>query len=126
LDREDIFDEVSGTYVFAHEQFELTKGYQRYAMITSHARKINTEVLYDAPYVYNFYILIRHPGSAQGMARRSEVYIKRCKLERGLFPTPYEINLDEYKGCTYDLVPYFETVEVRTNTPQSLEPWDVT
>ena len=37
-----------------------------------------------------------------------------------------EINLDEYKGCTYDLVPYFETVEVRTNTPQSLEPWDVT
>ena len=126
LDKADVFDDVTGTYVFAHEQFELTKVYQRFAMSTNHVRKINQEVLFDAPYVYNFYILIQHPGSAQGMARRSEVYIKRCKLERGLFPTPYEINLDEYKGCTYDLIPYFETVEVRTNKPMNVDAFDVT
>ena len=126
LDKADVFDDVTGTYVFAHEQFELTKSYQRFAMSTNHVRKIKQEVLFDAPYVYNFYIVIQHPGSAQGLARRSEVYIKRCKLERGLFPTPYEINLDEYKGCTYDLIPYFETVEVRTNKPMNVDAFDVT
>jgi len=126
LERSEVFDEVTGTYVFAHEQFELTKGWQRYAMFTNHVRKLNDDILHDDPYVYDFYILIAHPGSAQGMARRSEVYIKCCKLERGLFPTPYEINLDEYKGCTYDLIPYFETVEVRTNKAMNLTQFDVT
>ena len=126
LEKNQVFDNITGTYVYAHEQFELTKDYQRYTLFTPHAREISSDILLEAPYVYNFYILIVHPGSAQGIARRSEVFIKKCKLEKGLYPTPYEINLDEYKGCAYDLIPYFETVEVRTDK-QTMEfkPFDV-
>jgi hypothetical protein len=34
--------------------------------------------------------------------------------------------LDEYKGCTYELIPYFETVEVRTEKPGDYQKFDVT
>ena len=124
LGRNQIFDAVSGTYVYAHEQFELTKGFRRYTMFTNNARVIDPEILDEAPYVYEFYIKIVHPGAGRGT---TNVYIKKPKLEKGLIPTPYQINLDEYKGCTYDLVPYFETIEVRTEKEPKLEhtPFDV-
>jgi hypothetical protein len=64
LEKKDVFDNITGTYVYAHEQFELTKDYQRYTMFTPHARAISSDILIEAPYVYNFYILIVHPGSA--------------------------------------------------------------
>jgi hypothetical protein len=126
LEKSDIFDAVSGTYVYAHESFTLTQGYKRYSMFTPNAREIKSEVLFDAPYVYNFYILIVHPGSKSGISRKSNVFIKKPKLEKGLIPTAYEINLDEYKGCTYELIPYFETVEVRTEKPGDYQKFDVT
>jgi hypothetical protein len=64
LEKSQVFDDITGTYVYAHEQFELTKDYQRYTMFSPHAREIISDILLEAPYVYNFYILIVHPGSA--------------------------------------------------------------
>lgn len=125
VDRDVAFDAVTGTYVLAHQRYKLMKDvYNRFVLFTPHQREISNQFYPNFSFVYNFYIVVYNPGSTDG--RTVTVYLKNLKLEKGLFPTAYDVNLDEFKGVSYDLIPYFETVEVRTDKAMDLTEFDVT